>query len=144
MKRSVFVDERRVLDLAFEIDEALGDERRRRPASALILVRPKAANLSMSRPELLPISTTFSASSTAGIAITHSSRRAQSGEAVIAFADDAGDERRLEVDHHVPRHGHDVGAAALGRGKQDDRAQARSSGRPCRGEARAAGSSWRA
>jgi hypothetical protein len=35
-------------------------------------VRPKAANLSMSRPELLPTFTTFGAKPTAGIAITHS------------------------------------------------------------------------
>ena len=42
-------------------------------------------------------------------------RRAQRGEAVIAFADNAGKPRWLEVQHHVPRHGHHVGTALLGR-----------------------------
>ena len=40
--------------------------------SAFSGVRWKAENLSTSRPEQLPIATTFSANSTAGIAITHS------------------------------------------------------------------------
>jgi hypothetical protein len=70
-EESVFVDERRVLDLAFEIDEALGDERGA-DQLRLDLGETEGSKFVMSRPELLPISTTFPASSTAGIAITHS------------------------------------------------------------------------
>jgi ketosteroid isomerase-like protein len=45
-------------------------------------------------------------------------RRTQGGEAVVGLAHDAGDARRLELDHHVPRHRHDVGAAAFAPGRE--------------------------
>jgi len=55
-----------------------------------------------SRPEQLPTATTFSASSTAGIAITHSFVARSAAKAMVAVADDAGDQRRLEFHHHMP------------------------------------------
>ncbi len=67
----VSVDEARIGDFAFEIGEALGHQRHR-PRIAGTGVRPKAANLSMSRPDELPTFTTLGANSSAGTAITHS------------------------------------------------------------------------
>jgi len=48
-------------------------------------------------------------------------RRPQRGEAVIGAADDTGDQRRFELDHHVPRHRNDVGAALVRRRQKDHR-----------------------
>jgi hypothetical protein len=39
--------------------------------------------------------------------------------AVIAGANDAGNQRRLEIHHHVPRHDHDIGLPADGSGEKD-------------------------
>ena len=48
-------------------------------------------------------------------------RFAQRREAVIAVAHHAGDQRRLEFHHRLPRHRHDVGPALVRRGQQHDR-----------------------
>src|ERR1035438_8640511 len=46
----------------------------------------------------------------------------QRGKAVIGVADDTGHQRRFKLDHHMPGHGHDVGAALAGGREQDHRA----------------------
>lgn len=43
----------------------------------------------------------------------------QRGKAVIGAADDTTDQWRLKLDHHMPGHRHDVGAAMAG-GRQED------------------------
>jgi len=50
-------------------------------------------------------------------------RRPQRGKAVIGVADDTGNQRRFKLDHHVPGHRHDVGAALVGGRQQDYRAR---------------------
>jgi len=50
-------------------------------------------------------------------------RGPQRVKAVISVADDAGDEWGLEVDHHVPRHRHDIGASTLCSAQQHHRAR---------------------
>ena len=84
-------------------------------ARSLLGVSPMGANLSTSRPELSPTPTTLGADSLVGIAITYCFLLclAQSGLAVVGAAYDKGDERRRELDHHVPRQDHDVGATAV-------------------------------
>ena len=73
-------------------------------------VRSNASNLSMSRPELLPTCTTFSANSTAwGNGDYALFGRPQGLKAVVGIADDTGDQRRFELYHHVPGHRHDIG-----------------------------------
>lgn len=46
--------------------------------------------------------------------------RPQRRKAVIGLADDAGNKRWLKLDHHMPRHRHDVGTAVAGGGQQHD------------------------
>ena len=50
-------------------------------------------------------------------------RRPQCGKAVIGAADDTGNQRRFKLDHHMPGHRHDVGAALVGGRQQDHRAR---------------------
>src|ERR1039457_5770503 len=77
--------------------------------SAVSGVRSTAANLSRSRPAEFPTSPTYAAS--------------QRVEAVIGATGNAGHQLRLELDHHVPGHGHDIGAAFARGRQQDDRAR---------------------
>src|SRR5208282_6412375 len=67
----------------------------------------------------LRTSTTLGASTSARAAITHSFVAPQCGKGVIGIADDASKQRRFKLDHHMPRHRHDVGAALAG-GRQWD------------------------
>ena len=64
-------------------------------------------NLSMSRPDELPIPTTFAAMSSVGT--------------VVFLPDVAAYERGLESHHHVPAHRHDVGRALPFGANQDNR-----------------------
>jgi len=85
-------------------------------------VSPNASNLSMSRPDEFPTSTTFLTNLRAGgnRAFTGGTQRR---EAIIVAADEAGDLRLLELDHHMPRHRHDVGAAFARGRQQNDRSR---------------------
>ena len=70
-EKIIFVDKAPVGHLTFEIGKAFGDERRLYVHGAE-LGGLNVANLSRSRPDELPIATTFVANLRAGIAITHS------------------------------------------------------------------------
>jgi len=50
------------------------------------------------------------------------SRRAEGREGEIGLTDDTRDERRLELQHHVPGHRHDVRATFASRRQQNNRA----------------------
>src|SRR5664280_408099 len=50
-------------------------------------------------------------------------RRPQRGKTEIGVADETGNQRRFKLDHHMPGHRHDVGAALVGGRQQDHRAR---------------------
>ena len=84
-------------------------------------MRLKFRNLSTFRPEMFPQPTTSFASSTVGMLIDALFGRFQDAEGVVPLADDAADQRRLELQHRVPRHGHDVRPALSGGRDQHNR-----------------------
>jgi len=116
----VLADKPRIDDFAFEVGKALGDERRGnlfcrncRQTESLELVHilagtvASADNLARQFARRNGDDTLFGG--------------AQRGKAVIGIADDTGDQRRREFDHHVPGHRHDVGATFGSRCQQNHR-----------------------
>ena len=75
--------------------------------------------MSTSRPELSPTPTTLGADSLVGIAITHCFVSRKVAWLWLVRLTTKGDERRRELDHHVPRQDHDVGATAVSGGQED-------------------------
>jgi hypothetical protein len=81
------------------------------------LVRPYFSNLSTVRPDELPTCTTLRANLRAGMAITHSPVALSAAKLkLLPLTTHAT--CGLELDHHVPGHGHDVGVSAARRCEQ--------------------------
>jgi hypothetical protein len=115
----VLVDQARVCDFAFEVGEALGDEGRthvlrgdRRQSETLELVGVASGRVAHADHFVSELCRRNRDDALL--------RRAQRGEAVIVAAHDAGDERRFEIDHHVPRHRHHIGSDLVSCRQQDD------------------------
>src|ERR1035441_6449055 len=111
-------DETGIDHLAFKVGEAFGHQRRRH---TLGWRRRQAESLELVHVPSRAIANTHDLGCqfnrwNGDNALSH---RSQRSEAVIGVADDTGDQRRLELYHHVPGHRHDVGSALVG-GRQED------------------------
>jgi len=114
------VDQVSIDYLAFEVGEALDNQRRRHEfglplgqAESLKLVDFAARAIADSYDRLRQFKCRNGDDALLGCA--------QCGKAVISVADNTGYERRFKVDHHMPRHCHDVGAALAGCREQNYR-----------------------
>jgi len=106
----VFADKPRIHDLAFEICKALGDEG-----------RGNALGWNCGQTESLKLVHILSGAVANACDLARQFARrngddalfggAQGRKAVIGVADNAGNQRRREFNHHVPGHRHDIRAA---------------------------------
>jgi hypothetical protein len=113
----IVFDEAPVGYLAFQVGETFGDERRldarcRQPGQAVFF---KFVDRAAGRIADLHHFARQSARRNGDHAFAG---RAERRETEIVAADDARDLRRLELDHHVPGHGDDVGVSAARRCEQ--------------------------